>query len=518
MTRPALRLALVGAVALHAVVASAYVPSEAQWNPASLPIQYRVNPNTAPSSIGASGALAAIDGGMASWAAPTCTRWRATNAGTTSVTRASARDNVNTFLWLSGSWPAELGSVNVTIGVTTPVFVPGRYVLDADIQFNAVGFQWSTTGARGTVDTQSIATHEEGHFLGLDHTRVTTAVMFASYSGGVLRNLHADDIAGVCALYPSGGPVPDAGTPTTDPCARYTSCAGCTPVANCGWCSATNTCQTGTSSGSTVGPSCGGGWRWDPRTCATTPADAGSTTDPCNAFTSCGTCTAQNQCGWCASTGRCVLGTPTGPAAGGSCGGYAWTSNMCSTAPADAGTAPTGTATFGEPCRERTDCASGLLCVGSTTVSPFCSRVCTDDCTCPRGYGCAARLSTGQTVCVPGANGCMSGGPTDAGSPAVDVVVPRDVVTPRDVIAPSSDVVTPSEDVVAPSEDVVTLPQDPDAGIVDAGEKTPPADPVATNPGGCGCSAPGSASPRAAGLSMLAGLALVAASSRRRRR
>ncbi|MEZ4390074.1 MAG: matrixin family metalloprotease [Polyangiales bacterium] len=397
--------------------AGAWVSQDAQWNPATLPIGYRVNAATAPSSIGASGALAAIDGGMASWAGPTCTRWRSTNLGSTSVTRASARDNVNTFLWLSGSWPAELGSVNVTIGVTTPVFIPGRYVLDADIQFNAVGFTWSTTGARNTVDTQSIATHEEGHFLGLDHPPVRGAVMYASYSGGVLRNLSSDDIAGVCALYPSGGAVPDAGPPA-DPCARFTSCAGCTPNQNCGWCESSNSCQTGTSTGSTTGPACSGNWRWDPRTCT-------GATDPCNAFTSCSSCTAQNQCGWCGATNRCVLGTPTGPAAGGSCGGYAWTSNMCA-ASTDAG-APTGTQRFGEPCQMRADCASGLLCVGGSGVSPFCTRVCTDDCTCPRGYGCAARLSTGQTVCVPGNNGCVTG--VDAGAPT-DVVVPRDVVTP----------------------------------------------------------------------------------------
>lgn len=511
----ALRRGLVAALCAAAVTpaALAWTPQDAQWNPATLPIGYRVNASTAPSSIGASGALSAIDGGMASWMAPTCTRWRSNNLGATAVTRASARDNVNTFLWLSGSWPAELGSANVTIGVTTPVFIPGRFVLDSDIQFNAVGFTWTNTGARGAVDTQSIATHEEGHFLGLDHTSVRAAVMFASYSGGVVRNLNQDDIAGVCALYPSGGAVPDAG-PAQDPCAAFNSCAGCTPNANCGWCEGTGRCQTGTSSGSTVGAACSGAWRWDPNTCTTTA-------DPCAAFTNCRTCTEQSRCGWCGATNRCVLGTPTGPATGGACGGYAWMSNMCAATAMDAGTTPvtdagsmgTGTARFGEPCQNRTDCASGLLCVGGSGVSPFCTRVCTDDCTCPRGYGCAARLTSGQTVCAPGANGCVSGG-TDAGSTTPDVVIARDVVTARDTGGGTStpDVESPAEDAGSSAEDVAVNLPDGGKAAVDAGPG------VFINPnaaGGCGCSTPQRSSSSGA---LLVGLVGLAAVRRRRRR
>ena len=64
----ALRRGLVAALCAAAVTpaALAWTPQDAQWNPATLPIGYRVNASTAPSSIGASGALSAIDGGMAS--------------------------------------------------------------------------------------------------------------------------------------------------------------------------------------------------------------------------------------------------------------------------------------------------------------------------------------------------------------------------------------------------------------------------------------------------------------------
>jgi MYXO-CTERM domain-containing protein len=196
-------------------------------------------------------------------------------------------------------------------------------------------------------------------------------------------------------------------------------------------------------------------------------------------------------------------------------------SNMCPATTMDAGTTPvtdagsmgTGTARFGEPCQNRTDCASGLLCVGGSGVSPFCTRVCTDDCTCPRGYGCAARLTSGQTVCAPGANGCVSGG-TDAGSTTPDVVIARDVVTARDTGGGTStpDVESPAEDAGSSAEDVAVNLPDGGKAAVDAGPG------VFINPnaaGGCGCSTPQRSSSSGA---LLVGLVGLAAVRRRRRR
>jgi hypothetical protein len=71
------------------------------------------------------------------------------------------------------------------------------------MQYNNVGFRWGT-GSGGTVDAQSITTHEEGHFLGLGHTTVAGSVMVASYASGQARALSSDDRNGVCTLYPPG--------------------------------------------------------------------------------------------------------------------------------------------------------------------------------------------------------------------------------------------------------------------------------------------------------------------------
>jgi len=61
---------------------------------------------------------------------------------------------------------------------------------------------WSLAGTAQTFDAETVALHEIGHLLGLDHSAVTGAVMFPSY-GGVRRGLTPDDIDGIRRLYPA---------------------------------------------------------------------------------------------------------------------------------------------------------------------------------------------------------------------------------------------------------------------------------------------------------------------------
>ena len=56
----------------------------------------------------------------------------------------------------------------------------------------------------GAYDFASITTHEVGHFLGMAHSNNPQATMAPQYTGGqyTLRTLTADDIAGICSVYP----------------------------------------------------------------------------------------------------------------------------------------------------------------------------------------------------------------------------------------------------------------------------------------------------------------------------
>ncbi|RME04395.1 MAG: hypothetical protein D6805_03195 [Planctomycetota bacterium] len=99
-----------------------------------------------------------------------------------------------------------LFSPGSTIVALTPVLSNSNgEILDADIVFNGRDHNFSTDGKANTFDVQSIATHEIGHFLGLDHSANRTATMypFSRPNEYHLRSLSLDDVAGVNALYPA---------------------------------------------------------------------------------------------------------------------------------------------------------------------------------------------------------------------------------------------------------------------------------------------------------------------------
>jgi MYXO-CTERM domain-containing protein len=122
--------------------------------------------------------------------------------------------NANVWIFRDDDWPYAGGSS--TLALTTITFeVPTGAILDADVEVNT--FTINITVGDRVIDNDllSIATHETGHFLGLSHTNVQAATMFAHYSPGDIefRTLHPDDVAGICDIYPpdretSGGDGP----------------------------------------------------------------------------------------------------------------------------------------------------------------------------------------------------------------------------------------------------------------------------------------------------------------------
>ena len=121
--------------------------------------------------------------------------------------------NLICFVCSDGDFSKDAQTLAVTITTTAnaagqpnghnaaPTFV--GELIKADILFNpAVNFTTDSTCPPTATcqDLQTVATHEIGHFLGLDHSAVVRAVMFPSASS--LVTLSYDDVAGISALYP----------------------------------------------------------------------------------------------------------------------------------------------------------------------------------------------------------------------------------------------------------------------------------------------------------------------------
>lgn len=114
--------------------------------------------------------------------------------------------NQNVWTFRDKDWPHQ-GGGDATIALTLVSFSPKTgEIYDVDVELNSYQrtFRLETTGTGD--DLQSVVQHESGHFLGLAHSSDFEATMWANYSGSVdMRTLDADDIAGICAIFP---PVP----------------------------------------------------------------------------------------------------------------------------------------------------------------------------------------------------------------------------------------------------------------------------------------------------------------------
>lgn len=117
-----------------------------------------------------------------------------------------AHANVNVFMFQDRVWPAGAG----VIGLTTPSGgTQSGLIFDADLELNTRDYRYSSGSLMGDFELREVLTHEVGHFLGLDHSRVRGALMSAGYPMLQLSRelLTADDIAAICAVYPPGPPL-----------------------------------------------------------------------------------------------------------------------------------------------------------------------------------------------------------------------------------------------------------------------------------------------------------------------
>jgi|GEM_PF-3077969 len=131
-------------------------------------------------------------------------------AGTTNTPSSNANDAQNTVYWAqSGIDPSVFAETTTSFDTTT------GEIVDADLVFNdalnsGVGFVWdtigfdATSGSPGKTYVETIAVHEIGHFLGLDHSILASSSLypFARQGAISLMTLDHDDAAPISASHP----------------------------------------------------------------------------------------------------------------------------------------------------------------------------------------------------------------------------------------------------------------------------------------------------------------------------
>ncbi|KAJ9704292.1 hypothetical protein PVL29_002720 [Vitis rotundifolia] len=81
-----------------------------------------------------------------------------------------------------------------TLGTAHPSYT------DATIIFDETD-PWTVGAVPGSFDLESIATHEIGHILGLDHSQFEEALMYAYIGDGITKRIAQDDIDGITSRY-----------------------------------------------------------------------------------------------------------------------------------------------------------------------------------------------------------------------------------------------------------------------------------------------------------------------------
>jgi hypothetical protein len=142
--------------------------------------------------------------------------------GDTLCTRAEynpSQGNAHAIMFRDEGW--SYGGVGSALATTTVTFDEGSgRILDADMEINST-ITLSLDGVQpkafavNVYDLQSILTHEAGHFLGLDHSKVPGSIMkLALDSREVSTVLGVDDVAAICAVYPPEAPAACEPEPT----------------------------------------------------------------------------------------------------------------------------------------------------------------------------------------------------------------------------------------------------------------------------------------------------------------
>jgi hypothetical protein len=195
--------------------------AQLKWNfaPGSFAVQWSLNPSTGSNITGGRSVADVIQSAFNTWTTAPNASIPVTR-GPDSPKVANAEDGVNLISFTCSSCDFSKDAETLAVTFTTFRDASGQpddhggttafagQLIDADILFNP-NTKYATDSTGTGQDLQTVATHEIGHFLGMDHSGVVKAIMFP-FAPALETTLSYDDVAGISQIYPK--PAPDFAT------------------------------------------------------------------------------------------------------------------------------------------------------------------------------------------------------------------------------------------------------------------------------------------------------------------
>lgn len=119
--------------------------------------------------------------------------------------QSSSAQNTNLVIFRDTGW--DQVASDLTFALTSVTYNPRTgQIVDADLEINSEIYFLNVGDPvdPNLADLKNTLVHEVGHFVGMDHSTVPRATMYASADLGetMKRDLAPDDIDGICASYP----------------------------------------------------------------------------------------------------------------------------------------------------------------------------------------------------------------------------------------------------------------------------------------------------------------------------